>query len=149
VQGTCTTWVPTSLPWKTWHLSTGIVSRFFWHKKSRAFNPSTREAEAGRFLSLRPAWSTKWVPGQPGLYRETLSQRKTKKTKNKKQTNKNKKTNKEIYVNLWDNGYVNLPDNSNIAHRMYSVHHPSIQETEQERETEATLGYRERLSQKQ
>jgi hypothetical protein len=32
-------------------------------KKSRAeveqaFNPSTREAEAGRFLSSRPAWST-------------------------------------------------------------------------------------------
>ena len=24
-----------------------------------AFNPSTWEAEAGRFLSLRPAWSTK------------------------------------------------------------------------------------------
>jgi hypothetical protein len=24
-----------------------------------AFNPSTREAEAGRFLNLRPAWSTK------------------------------------------------------------------------------------------
>jgi hypothetical protein len=23
-----------------------------------AFNPSTREAEAGKFLSLRPAWST-------------------------------------------------------------------------------------------
>jgi hypothetical protein len=38
-----------------------------------AFNPSTWEAEAGRFLSSRPAWSTKWVPGQPGLYRETLS----------------------------------------------------------------------------
>jgi hypothetical protein len=35
-----------------------------------AFNPSTQEAEAGRFLSLRPAWSTKWVPGQPGLHRE-------------------------------------------------------------------------------
>jgi hypothetical protein len=42
-----------------------------------AFNPSTREAEAGGFLSSRPAWSTEWVPGQPGLYRETLS-RKTK-----------------------------------------------------------------------
>jgi hypothetical protein len=33
-------------------------------KKSRAlvvhtFNPSTREAEAGGFLSSRPAWSTK------------------------------------------------------------------------------------------
>jgi hypothetical protein len=42
---------------------------------AHAFNPSTREAEAGGFLSLRPAWSTKWVPGQPGLYRETLSRK--------------------------------------------------------------------------
>jgi hypothetical protein len=25
---------------------------------------------------LRPAWSTEWVPGQPGLQRETLSQKK-------------------------------------------------------------------------
>jgi hypothetical protein len=46
---------------------------------AHAFNPSTPEAEAGRFLSSRPAWSTKWVPGQPGLYRETLSQKKKKK----------------------------------------------------------------------
>jgi hypothetical protein len=44
------------------------------------FNPSTREAEAGGFLSSRPAWSTNRVPGQPGLHRETLS-RKTKKKK--------------------------------------------------------------------
>jgi hypothetical protein len=44
---------------------------------AHAFNPSTWEAEAGRFLSLRPDWSTKWVPGRPGLHRETLS-RKTK-----------------------------------------------------------------------
>jgi hypothetical protein len=42
---------------------------------AHAFNPSTQEAEAGGFLSLRPAWSTRWVPGQPGLYRETLSQK--------------------------------------------------------------------------
>ena len=49
-----------------------------------AFNHSTREAEAGVFLSSRPAWSTKWVPGQPGLYRETLSQKKKKKKKKKK-----------------------------------------------------------------
>jgi hypothetical protein len=41
---------------------------------AHTFNPSTWEAEAGGFLSSRPAWSTKWVPGQPGLYRETLSQ---------------------------------------------------------------------------
>ena len=46
-----------------------------------AFNLSTREAEAGGFLSSRPTWSTKWVPGQPGLYRETLSQKKKKKKK--------------------------------------------------------------------
>jgi hypothetical protein len=26
---------------------------------AHAFNPSTREAESGRFLSSRPAWSTK------------------------------------------------------------------------------------------
>jgi hypothetical protein len=64
---------------------------------AHAFDPSTREAEADRFLSLRPAWSTKWVPGQPGLYRETLSQ-KNKKQKTKQKTNKNKKqkqTNKQ------------------------------------------------------
>jgi hypothetical protein len=56
---------------------------------AHAFNPSTYEAEAGRFLSSRPAWSTKLVPGQPGLYRETLS-RKTKQTKKKKKERKKK-----------------------------------------------------------
>jgi hypothetical protein len=44
-----------------------------------AFNPSAQEAGAGGFLSSRPAWSTKWVPGQPGLHRETLSQKTNKK----------------------------------------------------------------------
>jgi hypothetical protein len=48
---------------------------------------STWEAEAGRSLSLRPAWSTEWVSGQPGLHRETLSR----KTKPKQNTNKQKK----------------------------------------------------------
>jgi hypothetical protein len=47
------------------------------------FNPSTWEAEAGGFLNSRPAWSTKSVSGQPGLYRETLP-RKTKKKKEMK-----------------------------------------------------------------
>jgi hypothetical protein len=40
---------------------------------AHAFNLSTWESEAGRYLNLRPAWSTEWVPGQPGLHRETLS----------------------------------------------------------------------------
>jgi hypothetical protein len=49
------------------------------------FYPSTQgaEAEAGGFLSSRPAWSTKLVPGQPGLHREMLSQKTKTKTKNK------------------------------------------------------------------
>ena len=55
-----------------------------------AFNPSTWEAEAGGFLSSRPAWSTKWVPGEPGIHRETLSQK-----TNKQKTNKQTKTNKQ------------------------------------------------------
>jgi hypothetical protein len=44
-------------------------------------NPSTWEAEAGRFLSSRLPWSTEWVPGQLELYRETLSQKNKNKTK--------------------------------------------------------------------
>ena len=49
---------------------------------AHAFIPSIWEAEAGGFLSSRPAWSTEWVPRQPGLHRETLS-RKTKNQPNK------------------------------------------------------------------
>jgi hypothetical protein len=56
---------------------------------AHTFNPSTQEAEAGGFLSSRPAWSTEWVPGQPGLYRETLSQKHNNK---KPKTNKQKKS---------------------------------------------------------
>jgi hypothetical protein len=33
----------------------------------------TQEAEGGESLSSRPAWSTKQILGQPGLYRETLT----------------------------------------------------------------------------
>jgi hypothetical protein len=36
------------------------------------FNPRIWKAEAGGYPSSRPAWSTKWVPRQPGLHRETL-----------------------------------------------------------------------------
>jgi hypothetical protein len=39
------------------------------------FNPSTWEAEADEFLSSKLAWFLEWVPGQPGLSRETLSQK--------------------------------------------------------------------------
>ena len=46
---------------------------------ANTFNPSTQEAEAGGSLSLRPAWSTEQVPGQPGLF-----QKKTKRGKSAK-----------------------------------------------------------------
>jgi hypothetical protein len=53
-----------------------------------AFKPSTWEAEAGGFLGLRPAWSTEWVSWQPGLRRETLSQKQ----------NNNNNNNKKLYM---------------------------------------------------
>jgi hypothetical protein len=46
-----------------------------------AFNPSTQEAEAGGFFSLRPAWSTQWVPGESGLHRENPVSKKQEKKK--------------------------------------------------------------------
>ena len=52
---------------------------------AHAFNSSTWEAEEGGFLSSRPAWATEWVPGQPGLQRETLSRKTKKKKKEKKE----------------------------------------------------------------
>ena len=61
---------------------------------AHAFNPSTREAEAGGFLSSRPAWSTEWVPVQPGLHRETLSQKRKEKRKEKKRKEKKRKEKK-------------------------------------------------------
>ena len=48
---------------------------------AHTFNLSTWEAETGGFLSSRTAWSTEWVPGQPGLHRETLSRKNQKKKK--------------------------------------------------------------------
>jgi hypothetical protein len=51
---------------------------------AHAFNPSTREAEVVGFLSLRPAWSTEWVPGQPGYTEKPCLEKNQKRKKNKK-----------------------------------------------------------------
>jgi hypothetical protein len=68
------------------YLSNRVLLSFILRKnRPHAFNPSSWEAEAGRFLSLRPAWSTKWVPGHPGLYREILSQKNQKQKQKKKE----------------------------------------------------------------
>jgi hypothetical protein len=49
-----------------------------------AYNPSIQEAEAGKSLSSRPAWSTERVPGQqrykekPGCEKEKKKSQKSK-----------------------------------------------------------------------
>jgi hypothetical protein len=53
------------------------------------FHPGTLEAEAGRPLSLRSAWTIEQIPGQPRLHRNLVS----------KQTNKAKqKENIQKYI---------------------------------------------------
>lgn len=47
---------------------------------AHVFGSITWEAEAGRSLSLGPAWSTYQVPGQPGLQSQTMSYKQTKRT---------------------------------------------------------------------
>jgi hypothetical protein len=62
---------------------------------AHAFNPSTQEAEAGRFLCSRPAWSTKVTSRTAkAIQRNPVSKKnkpKKQKTKNKKQKSKKKK----------------------------------------------------------
>jgi predicted nuclease of restriction endonuclease-like (RecB) superfamily len=70
-----------------------------------ACNPSIMKAETGRSLRPRPAWSTEQIPGQPGLHRETLSQKnktnkKQKTNKQKKKTKQNQKTKPNISQNV-------------------------------------------------
>lgn len=38
------------------------------------FNPSIPEEEVSGFLSLKLAWSTQWIPGQPELHDKNMSQ---------------------------------------------------------------------------
>ena len=59
------------------------------------FNHSTWEAEAGEFLSSRPAWSTERVPGQPGPHGESLNP-----VSKNKQTNKQTKTKTKAFIVL-------------------------------------------------
>jgi hypothetical protein len=58
---------------------------------ARAFNPSTWEAEAGKFLSLRPGLQSEFQDSQG----DTLS-RKTKQNKKKTKQNKTKQQQKNL-----------------------------------------------------
>jgi hypothetical protein len=55
---------------------------------AHTFNPSIWEAKAGGSLSSRLAWSIERVPGQPGLHRESASN----KTKQKQEEKHQKQT---------------------------------------------------------
>jgi len=81
------------------------------------FNPSTGEAQAGGFLSSRPFWFTNLVPGQPGLYRETLS-KKTKKKNKKKRKNKTKQNKKKT---VWKFGAVHFHLKAAVLIQMNAV----------------------------
>jgi hypothetical protein len=61
---------------------------------AHTFNPSTWEAEAGGFPSSRPPWSTKCVPGQPGLQRNPVLKQQQQQRKNERK-NERKKGRKE------------------------------------------------------
>jgi hypothetical protein len=61
---------------------------FRWAVVAHTFNPGSWEAETGRFLSSRPAWSTELVPGQPRVHRETLSRKQKQKRKKKEKKKK-------------------------------------------------------------
>jgi hypothetical protein len=63
-----------------------------------AFNPSTWEAEAGGFLSSRPAWSTR-VSSRTAraTQRNPVSNNNNNNNNTKKKTNKNKKIKKQQF----------------------------------------------------
>jgi hypothetical protein len=74
-----------------------------WAVVAHAFNPNTWEPEAGGFLSSRPVWSTKWVPGQPGLTKKPCLEKPKKKKKKKRMWRRKQ----DIY--LWFYEAVVLP----------------------------------------
>jgi hypothetical protein len=76
--------------------SQGYIVRSCLKRKKRgravmahAFNPSTWEAEAGGFLSSRPAWSTEWVP-------ERTNER-TKERRKERQRQRHRKLAKDLW----------------------------------------------------
>jgi hypothetical protein len=85
-----------------------------------AFNPSTQEAEAGRFLSSRPAWSTK-VSSRTARATQRNAVSKNKQTN--KQTNKpNQKELWKIIILIpcvWMSDYVNF---INYRHKTLREH---------------------------
>ena len=71
---------------------------------AHAFNPCTWKAEAGRYLSLRPAWSTEQVLGQPELHRENcLKNKRMRERERQRHTERDRKRDSETQreINSW------------------------------------------------
>jgi hypothetical protein len=76
---------------------------------AHTFNPSTWEAEAGRFLSLRPAWSTEFQDSQGSTEKPCLDpppQKKPKKQKTKQNKTKQNKT--KPNSDIWGDQYMRM-----------------------------------------
>jgi hypothetical protein len=73
-------------------ISLGILCKFTsrkeWMSAGQWWHMPLNPALGRQALSSRPALSTEWVPGQPGLHRETLSPKQTNKQTNKKPNKK-------------------------------------------------------------
>jgi hypothetical protein len=65
---------------------------------AHAFNPSTWEAEAGGFLSSKPAWSTEFQNSQGYTEKPGLKKPKNKKQKKNKTKTKTKTKTKKPYT---------------------------------------------------
>jgi hypothetical protein len=62
---------------------------------AHAFSPSTREAEAGGFLSSRPAWSTSEFQDSQGYTEKPCLKKKKRKEKKRKEKKRKEKKRKE------------------------------------------------------
>jgi hypothetical protein len=73
------------------------------------FNPSTQEAEAGRFLSSRPAGlQSEFQDSQGYTEKPCLKKPKNEKTKNKQNNNKNNNKNKSSKIKLFQDKRQNI-----------------------------------------
>ena len=84
---------------------------------SHPFDPSSQETDITQIsVSSRPAWSTKQVPGQTGMCRETVLE-------NQKPTNQNKKQKKVSSVSR-THQFLFLASTPRITRHFSSVSHP-------------------------
>jgi hypothetical protein len=74
---------------------------------AHTFNPSTREAEAGGFLSSRPAWSTLQSEFQDSQgYTEKLCLGKKKRERERRKRKKKRKEKRISYICIYESNFI-------------------------------------------